>query len=176
MTIPGYNTFLKNARKYGFSLFGTPKTGQVIQYAAGDDGAYQKGYPKTGARFTDNGDGTITDNGTGLTWAKDGNGAGCNNGAEIAWAAALAYCEGLNFAGYTDWRLPNIKELMTLLDMNNTPIYIDPLFVNTHTGYYFSSTTKSSDTDYAFYVSFADAFAADIDKTEPKHIRAVRGG
>ncbi len=60
--------------------------------------------------YTDNGDGTVTDTSTGLMWQQ----AGSSN--SMTWEQALAYCEGLNLGGYTDWRLPTIKELYSLVD------------------------------------------------------------
>jgi hypothetical protein len=60
-------------------------------------------------RFVDNGDGTITDNATGLMWQKGEN-------ARANWYKALKACENMELAGYDDWRLPNIKELNTILD------------------------------------------------------------
>ena len=54
--------------------------------------------------FIDNGDGTITDRSTGLMWQKD-------RSTSLQWDEALAYCENLTLANYTDWRLPNLNEL-----------------------------------------------------------------
>ena len=60
--------------------------------------------------FVDNGDGTVTDNATGLMWAQD------DNGEAIDWEDALAYAEDATIAGYDDWRLPNTKELQSIAD------------------------------------------------------------
>ncbi len=60
--------------------------------------------------FVDNGDGTISDLTTGLMWMKN------DYGKKIMWKEALAYCENLEFAGYDDWRLPNVKELQSIID------------------------------------------------------------
>jgi hypothetical protein len=60
--------------------------------------------------FRDNGDGTVTDRATGLTWTK------ADGGKALNWKEALAYAEGLKLAGHDDWRLPNVKELQTLVD------------------------------------------------------------
>ena len=62
-------------------------------------------------RFTDNENGTVTDNQTGLMWAKDARGRG-----SMVWKDAKAYCEALNLAGFSDWRLPTRMELNSLLD------------------------------------------------------------
>lgn len=60
--------------------------------------------------LVDNGDGTITDNATGLMWSQD------DNGEMVYWEDALAYAENATIAGYDDWRLPNIKELQSIAD------------------------------------------------------------
>ena len=64
---------------------------------------------QTQQSLVDNGDGTVTDNRTGLIWQQGEPGA-------MTWNSALTYCEGLSLAGSTDWRLPNIKELESLVD------------------------------------------------------------
>lgn len=174
--LTAYDKFIQVALKYGFSLWGIPKTGQTVEYQSGDDGTYEKGYPKSGARFVDNGDGTITDKATGLMWAKDGNGAGCNNGATIAWGAAITFAEGLTFAGYSDWRLPNIKELQSIVDYGTSNPAIDSSFTNTQSGTYWSSTTSAVTTVVAWYVYFGSGLV-DLDvKSNPYYVRPVRGG
>jgi hypothetical protein len=174
--LTAYDKFIQVALKYGFSLFGLPKTGQTIVYTAGDDGTYQKGYPKTGARFTDNGDGTITDNATGLMWAKDGTGAGCNNGTTLTWVNAIAFCEALNFAGHTDWRLPNLKELASIVDYSVSNPSIDPLFINAFAGLYWSSTNLAGFVGYAYWCNFTYGQTLYDDKVGERYVRAVRGG
>ena len=62
------------------------------------------------SRFSDNGDGTITDKVTGLMWQKGEN-------ARMNWYDALNACQKMELAGYADWRLPNIKELNTILNL-----------------------------------------------------------
>jgi hypothetical protein len=118
--------------------------------------------------FTDNGDGTITDSATGLMWAQDDSGSGMN------WEDALAYAQtknGENYLGYSDWRLPNAKELQSLVDYTRSPdttssAAIDPLFNATQITnlagqadypWYWSSTSFLSFTgtaDNAVYVCF----------------------
>ncbi len=97
--------------------------------------------------FSDNGDGTITDSATGLMWAQSDSGAGLN------WEAALAWVEtqnAANYLGHNDWRLPNAKELQSLLDYSRSPdttssAAIDPLFSST------SITTEDGQTDWPWY-------------------------
>ena len=77
--------------------------------------------------FIDNGDGTITDLATGLMWQQDDSQQGMD------WQASLAYAENLELANYDDWRLPNAKELQSIVDYTRSPsttdsAAIDPLF------------------------------------------------
>ncbi len=65
--------------------------------------------------FKDNGDGTISDSATGLMWAKEDNGKG------IVWGEALTYAEGATLAGHDDWRLPNVKELQSIVSYDYAP-------------------------------------------------------
>ena len=97
-------------------------------------------------KYVDNGDGTITDSATGLMWMKNDNGEG------ILWENALSYAEGFEYAGYTDWRLPNAKELHSIVDYTRSPATtdsaaIDPLFNCTQI------TNEAGETDYPFYWS-----------------------
>jgi len=86
-----------------------PKTGQTEPYFTGDDGDYAKGVASPGPRFTDNGNFTVTDNLTGLMWRK-------NPTVAMTWEEALNHCNLLDVSGYDDWRLPNIREMQSLLD------------------------------------------------------------
>jgi hypothetical protein len=108
---------------------------------------YVRGNPAYGKNdFHDNGDGTVSDRATGLMWAKADSGKGMN------WEQALAYAEHLKLASHSDWRLPNVKELQSLVDYGRSPVAsdasrrgpaIDPIF----------QTTRLSDGDYPFYWS-----------------------
>ena len=97
------------------------KTGVTTSYAAGDDGDIQAGTAWPSPRFTDNGDGTVTDELTGLVWLTIANCFG-----QTAWADALTNINGLasSACGLTDgsaagdWRLPNRKELLSLADFS----------------------------------------------------------
>ncbi len=100
--------------------------------------------------FTDNGNGTVTDNATGLTWQQctaGSSGAGCAAGAasEYVWEDAISYCESLSLGGHEDWRLPNIKELYSLVDVTKSGPAIDTAyFPATPSVLYWSSTTYMS--------------------------------
>jgi hypothetical protein len=80
--------------------------------------------------FIDNGDGTISDTATGLMWQKSDNGIGMD------WKTSLSYSENLELANYSDWRLPNAKELQSIVDYSRSPQTtnspaIDPIFETT---------------------------------------------
>ena len=91
---------------------------------AGQDGFFQNGCPTAG-RFVDNTDGTVTDNCTGLMWTQDivdASGDGTRDHDDnVNWCAALNACEDLDFANQTDWRLPNITELESIVDYGRIP-------------------------------------------------------
>lgn len=151
-------------------------TGQTRSYRTGDDGYYKKG---TAFDYTDNGDGTTTDNATGLMWAKDGSGEGCNNGNRYAnWEAAIDWAEGLTFAAYDDWRMPNIAELfsITLSDKDQGyPTVNKTMFPNTVGNRYFSST--KAPTGYRILlVNFYESKVENDMPTASHFIRVVRDG
>jgi len=150
-----------------------PKTGQTTSYADYDDGYYEKGLPSSGAHYTNNGDGTITDNATGLEWVASPTAAGV--GGTYLWGAAITACEGLTYAGHDDWRLPNVKELISIVDYGRVGPAIDPLFTSQSTAYW-SSTTYADGTDYAWAVDFGAGFVGFGGKGSRYYVRPVRGG
>jgi len=96
--------------------------------------------------FIDNGDGTITDAATGLTWQKADSEKGMN------WEDALAYSNNLKLGGHDDWRLPNAKELQSIVDYSRSPeasnsAAIDPIFETS------SITNEGGEKDYPYYWS-----------------------
>jgi hypothetical protein len=119
--------------------------------------------------FHDEGDGTITDRATGLTWSKGDSGFGMDWEDALAWVAAR---NGEHYLGHDDWRLPNAKELQSLVDYTRAPdvsgsAAIDPLFETTPIEgdgypYFWTSTTHldgppESRGDYAVYLAFGRA-------------------
>jgi hypothetical protein len=120
--------------------------------------------------FTDNGDGTVTDNTTRLVWQQ----AAADS---RDWEAALSYCEGLTLANQSDWRLPNIKELGSIVDRSQSSPAIDTTaFPGTQSSYYWSSATYVSDTSLAWRVDFYDGYVSYDDKDYGYYVRCVRGG
>lgn len=114
--------------------------------------------------LVDNGDSTITDASTGLTWMKE------DSGDSLDWPSALAFADGMEFAGHTDWRLPTAKELQSIVDYTRSPdttdsAALDPIFratvIENEGGIkdwacYWSSTThlNSRGSDSAVYIAF----------------------
>ena len=98
--------------------------------------------------FTDNGDGTVTDDNTGLMWQKE------DDDTRRNWEAAISYCEdNLSLGGYTDWRLPNIKELESITDYTLYDPAIDTNFFPGTYSRYWSSTTYAYNSSYAWKVT-----------------------
>lgn len=112
--------------------------------------------------FRDNRDGTVTDLATGLMWMKDDSGYG------MEWQDALNYCEDLTHAGYSDWRLPNAKELQSIVDYTRmpdatdatTPFTPDPA-IDTDFFNITSFTNYNGDEDWGFFWSSTTHKASD---------------
>ncbi|MGB5159265.1 DUF1566 domain-containing protein [Desulfobacterium sp. N47] len=122
------------------------------------------------ADLVDNNDGTVTDTKTGLMWQQAGAGT-------MTWTAALTYCENLQLAGYSDWRLPNRNELQSLVDYSKYNPAIDTVaFPGAMSSYYWSSTTSASYPAYAWLVSFYYGSVNHGHKSSSYYVRAVRGG
>ena len=152
-------------------------TGQTTISRTGDDGYYQAGSAFNFQQLSIGGDLVTIDHNTGLIWAADGNEAGCFNGQTANWDDAIDYCNNLNFAGYTDWRLPNWIELESLIDTGRKVPAIDTTyFPNTKSEYYWSSSTYIYWDTYARWVHFDGGQGYTGVKTNGYYLRAVRGG
>jgi hypothetical protein len=188
---------------------GLPDTGQTVCVdAAGNfvdcddpscfglqDGSFSTGCGNLN-RFTvdergtpsDTSDDTIFDRCTGLTWQRDtadidGGGVDPTSGSGdlISWCNALAHCEGLTFGGESDWRLPNLIELESLVHYGFVnPPAMDPVFAVEGIRPYWTSTTHDNGNPdqwiSAWYVSFDEGTTDTVSKTENDYfVRAVRG-
>jgi len=198
---------------------GVPKTGQDKCYNAtieqtcpvagfpGQDGDHQKGVAWPNPRFTISG-GTVTDNLTELIWLQDANCISTTNATygydadgKVTWQQALQFVAGINDgtysdcrAGHTDWRLPNVREMQSLVhygfanpavpDTAGTgqlpgpgPDYGhgDP-FDNVQSSYYWSSTSSADYTGYAWIVALSHGYVSNDVKTSPRYVWPVRGG
>lgn len=137
-----------------------------------------------GAPFTDNGNGTVTDSATGLVWQKCSAGLGttlgnCSTGSFTAykWSNAISYCEGLTLGGRSDWRLPNINELGSIVDFtkSSNPTIDLTAFPNTAAyGTYWSSSTHSRSL-FGWYVDFYNGRMFDTIKDQYLLVRCVAG-
>lgn len=185
-----YNLF--NAGTAGSKQIGS-FTKHVARPTAGtfhtlDDANMNKWVDSPGSRFTDNGNGTVTDNRTGLIWLANANVAGARD-----WATALTDVAGLNRDGtmngipagdtsncgshQTDWRLPNVKELLSLCDYERT----NPDFLTGHpfsgalSHHYWSNTTDSDVPEKVWFVYMGNGAAYDGNKTGTCYVWPVRG-
>ena len=180
---------------------GVPKTGDAYNDACctGEDGELQKGVAWPNPRFTDNANGTVTDNLTGLIWLKNANCAAATRN----WQTALNDVVQLNTNGQmnsnncgdtsnggshqTDWRLPNVRELQSLVHYGvynpavpNTAgtgkwTSNDP-FTGVQSYYYWSSTTHAGTSDGAWHVNLGGGYVFYGGKAGICYAWPVRGG
>ncbi|TLM65893.1 MAG: DUF1566 domain-containing protein [Deltaproteobacteria bacterium] len=176
-----------------------PQTGQTTCWDAngspiscagtGQDGEIRAGVPWPSPRFTDNGDGTVTDNLTGLIWAQDASSPPAGSCAglletSMLWQDALNYVSCLNnnaHLGYTDWRLPNVYELSSLVnrELADSSVWLNTVgFVGVAGSYnsYWSSTSRRGAA--AWVVNLDDGFVSTYTKSSPttNYAWPVRGG
>jgi hypothetical protein len=169
------------------------KTGQSTRYADGDDDDLQRGVAWPNPRFTDNGDGTVTDNLTGLIWLKNANCTAIFG--QKNWATALSdvknlaagYCGLMDGSSAGDWRLPNVKELASLIHygvddpaLPNTSgtgkwMNEDP-FTDVQSDRYWSSTSARSAPRWAFDVDMYHGEVYGSLKSDSLYVWPVRGG
>jgi hypothetical protein len=140
------------------------------------------------SRFTNNGDGTVTDMQTGLMWARCRQGlqgAVCDTDSSVAtstftWAEALALNSATSDTDTrTDWRLPNVKELQSLVERSCfNPAINDSVFPNTGTGnsFFWSASPVASAADGAWGVLFNFGGVYFSNRVNRRSVRLVRGG
>jgi len=114
----------------------------------------------------------FVDSKSGLMWQD--NSAAKNT--KMNWAEAVSYCSDLSLGGHGDWRLPNIKELQSIVDISKYNPAIKKGFKNVNTSdYYWSSSVCLSREKNAWYVRFKDGGTYYYDKTYENYVRCVRG-
>jgi len=158
-----------------------PDTGQVTVSVSYDDASYNP--DATQLNFTtDAANDIVTDNRTGLIWVYNGTGAHSNNGNPLTWANAVTYCHNLgNFAGAPigsplSWRLPNVKELGSIISYRFSSPSITSNFTNTYSNGYWSSTTYVADPTQAWIAVFLGGNIGTATKTNTLYVRCVRTG
>jgi len=157
------------------------KTGQASARATGDDGDLKKGIHWPVPRYTARVN-VVTDNLTGLMWQKEP----ANGVDEGDWSSAIDFCNALMIwepAGqfsilYDDWRLPNINELLSLVDRGSINPALPPLdpFINVLSEGYWSSTAYVTNSDDFWVVDFTDGSVNYYDDNIPQRVWCVIGG
>lgn len=148
-----------------------------LQTPAANAGTCQNNLPESNPDSvylltTVNGESTVTDKRTGLTWKQAVEASG------VSWGAALAYAEASTYyGGYSDWRLPNLKELRSLVEeCRVSPSINTTYFPGAPTSNFWSASPAVHFTNYAWAVSFSNGGAGSYARTLGFAVRLVRGG
>lgn len=153
--------------------------------AGTSNGSIVESTPDTASRFQDNGDGSITDLRTRLVWKRCAEGqtwesatATCSGAATThSWTESLALAKSTSFAGRSDWRLPNRKELESIVEFcGHSPAINLVLFPATPSERFWSSSTYLPDAARAWEVYFFDGYVGASHKMISVHLRLVRDG
>jgi hypothetical protein len=106
------------------------------------------------------------------------NGATCTGSVQVyTWQAALQAAEGFSFAGYSDWRLPDIRALHSIVEQACvSPAINATVFPATPSTSFWSASPYAGSVDLAWYVGFGSGYGNPYGKTNDLHVRLVRGG
>lgn len=107
---------------------------------------------------------------TGLYWQRE------DDGMTYTWEGALSYCEGLSLGGYSDWRLPNVREMQSIVDHTKSTPLIDSTTFPGSIGNYWLSTSYALDGSRAWRINFYDGYVGYGPKSNSFYVRCVRGG
>jgi hypothetical protein len=174
----------------GGSSVAVVKTGQTTSSATGDDGDLETGATWPNPRFTDNSNGTVTDNLTNLIWLKNANCFGLRTWTDAlsdANSLANGSCSLTDSSSAGDWRLPNVNELQSLIAWQySSPALSNAVgtaqwtegnaFSGVQTYYYWSSTAHANNASYAWYVGLSSGYVGNYGKTNSNYVWPVRGG
>jgi hypothetical protein len=172
-----------------------PDTGQTICFTnagifldcvatdpcGGQDGFYATGCASDENRFVDNLDDTVTDTCTGLMWQQDPANtdgiAGVDDDDKLSWCAALSYCENLTFATHTDWRLPNVREIQSIVDysgLQTVGVFAPFGQVGQSPEWYWSSTSRANNVNVWRVIFTGAPGVSSSSRATPNLVRAVR--
>jgi hypothetical protein len=160
-----------------------PKTQQTTSYFVGDDGLYEGGWWKGKLNANNrvrwlsrtlSGDQIEIDRATGLMWPKDWSSNGGYNQNVLNWTGALIWADSLTFAGFTDWRLPNINEILSIVRYSGAAPLVDNIFNSVLSASFWSSTTYPITTTFAYQLSFATGVSGISPKIATWNVVAVR--
>ncbi len=134
------------------------------------------------SRFIDNNNGTISDVGTGLMWQKCQlglSGSSCTNGSATThnWQLALDEAQSSTVAGYNDWRLPNHKELLSIVEQRcYNPSINTTYFPNTSGSNFWSASQHAHYSGSAWFVNFSRGYSDYYGRYSSQSVRLVRFG
>jgi uncharacterized protein DUF1566 len=123
---------------------------------------------ETDAFYRDDAKAVVIDKERNLMWQDDS----AASSTDKNYSDAIAHCEGLEFAGHTDWYLPGVNELKSIVKAENYPRSIVKAFQNVYPDYYWSSTEYSA--ELAWIVLFIYEDVTYYHKSDPSHVRCVR--
>lgn len=140
-----------NTQPVSWTLQKLPDTGQVADYTStfGEDSDYTLNPPA----YTNNGDGTVTDQVTGLLWQQ-------SDGGEMTWSNAVTYCQNLELAGYADWQLPSSHALYGIVDHDHNPALNTSAFPVTSAEYWWTANEQAGDSTKAWVVNAGGGIGA----------------
>jgi hypothetical protein len=143
------------------------KTGDINTNTNYSDGYYKFGingnYTKT--------NNIVTDHITNLMWQDDSEAAN----TRTTWQEAQTYCSNLTLDGYTNWYLPSIKELLSIVDYGKQSPSANSIFDNFNSyDYYWSSTSDASDSSQAWSVYYSYGYNSYVSKSSNRYVRCVK--
>jgi len=158
----------------GWTMLKLPDTGQTQGYTStvGEDSDYTINPPS----FTDNGDGTVKDNVTGLIWQKA-------DGGEMSWSNAVVYAQTNRLGGQSDWRLPTSHEAFSILNHGLLNPALDTnYFTLSAAQYWWTADTQVGDASRVWAINAGGGIGAhrqtetlSAGGTNRYHVRCVRG-
>lgn len=161
---------------YGLATAEVARTGAMplndYEEDPGEDATLRNGVIWATTRFTDNGDGTVTDILTGLMWLQD---AEATAATGAIWTNAVSTAAASTVGGYDDWRLPNVRELESLLDMSQSAPCLPSghHFLNCNHRFW-TSTTRAGQTGFAWYIDITNGSIQSADKDTIYYVWPVR--